>query len=179
MKKNKKNYLIIVLIAILLTLAVGYAAFSQQLQIAGTANAKGNWDIHFANAKMTGTDANNTVELSDNDHKLTVNVSLTKPGDSKTVTVDIVNEGSVDATLKGFTIAAADGSSSTITGANGVYSTGSLRLTLQELTTGEDLVAQTGSKAYQFTIEWPSEYTSTDVDDSATFTITFDYEQKV
>lgn len=53
MKKTKKNYLIIALIVILLTLAVGYAAFSGTLTISGTATANGTWDIHFANASVT------------------------------------------------------------------------------------------------------------------------------
>lgn len=179
MKKSKKNYLIVALIVILLALAVGYAAFTQQLQIIGTAKAKGSWDIHFTNETIDVGDAENTAVLSNEDHTLTVNVALKKPGDTKTVTVDIVNEGTVDATLKGFTIVAQDGSSQTISGTGGVYTYGAIKMTLEELSIGTDLVAKTGSKTYTMTFEWPSNYTAnTAVDDTATFTITFDYTQK-
>lgn len=51
-------------------------------------------------------------------------------------------------------------------------------MTLEELSTGTDLVAKTGSKTYTMTFEWPTDYASENVDDTATFTITFDYEQK-
>lgn len=178
MKKSKKNYLIVALIVILLALAVGYAAFTQQLQIIGTATAKGSWDIHFTSESIDVEDAENTVALSNDDHTLTVNVALKKPGDTRTVTVDIVNEGTVDATLKGFTIEAQDGSSQTISGTGGVYTYGAIKMTLEELSTGTDLVAETGSKTYTMKFEWPTDYASENVDDTATFTITFDYEQK-
>lgn len=75
MKKSKKNYLIVALIVILLALAVGYAAFTQQLQIIGTATAKGSWDIHFTEESIDVEDAENTVALGDGDHSLTVNVA--------------------------------------------------------------------------------------------------------
>ena len=43
MRKTKRNYLIVALIIILLSLTIGYAAFSDVLTISGTANAKGDW----------------------------------------------------------------------------------------------------------------------------------------
>lgn len=182
MKKSKKNYVLVALIVILLALAVGYAAFTQQLQIIGTAKAKGDWDIHFENPTISVTPQEtgvNDVVLSDSDHKLTVNVKLTHPGDSKTVTVDIVNKGSVDAKLTGFTIDAKDGSSVTLSGTGGVYTYGAIKMTLEELTTGTTLAATTGSKTYTMTFQWPADYNTASVDDTATFTITFDYEQSV
>ena len=182
MKKSKKNYVLVALIVILLALAVGYAAFTQQLQIIGTAKAKGDWNIHFANPTISVTPQEtgvNDAVLSENNHKLTVNVKLTHPGDSKTVTVDIVNEGSVDAKLTGFTIDAKDGSSTTISESGGAYTYGAIKMTLQKLSTGDLLAATTGTKTYTMTFEWPSDYASTTVYDTATFTITFDYEQSV
>lgn len=179
MKKSKKNYLLIALVVLLIALAVGYAAFSQTLQITGTAKAQGSWDIHFTNESIDKNDTDNTVTLSDSDHKLTVAVKLTKPGDKRTVTVDIVNEGSIDATLKSFTVTAKDGTGTTINGSNGVYTYNAIKMTLEQATTGETLAAETGSKTYTMTFEWPSDYTTTEgtIDDTATFDITFDYEQ--
>lgn len=180
MKKSKKNYLLVALVVILLALAVGYAAFSQQLQITGTATAIGEWNIHFANETMTpAQDENNTVSLSDNNHKMAVAVSLAKPGDSRTVTVDVVNEGSVDATLTNFVITAEDGSSQKLSAAEGgVYTSGAIKMTLQQLTTDTDLEAKTGKTTYTMKFEWPDSYNLENVNDTANFTITFDYSQK-
>lgn len=179
MKKTKKNYFVVALAVILLAVAVGYAAFTQQLQITGTATAKGSWNIHFSTPTIDLQDAENSVTLSENDHKMQVNVALKKPGDSRTVTVKVVNEGSVDATLTGFTIEAKDGTSQPINASGGSYTYGAIKMTLQQLSTGTDLVAETGSQDYTMTFEWPSDYTSEEaVNDTATFTITFDYTQK-
>ena len=52
MKKSKKSNIVIVLVVLLLALAVGYAAFSTELNITGTATTKtGNWDVRFKNGK--------------------------------------------------------------------------------------------------------------------------------
>ena len=47
MKKQKRNYLLVALIVILLAIAVGYAAFSANITISGTATASGTWDVKF------------------------------------------------------------------------------------------------------------------------------------
>ena len=44
-KKSNKKYLIILLIVFLLALAIGYAAFTDTLNITGTANANGTFDL--------------------------------------------------------------------------------------------------------------------------------------
>ena len=178
MKKSKKNYLIIALIVILLALAVGYAGFTQNLQITGTATAKVNWDIHFENATTSNATIAAMPTLTDNNHKMNVSVNLKKPGDTATVTVDIVNKGSVDATLTGFTITAENGQSTPISGTGGVYTEGAIKMTLQELTTNTELVNTTGKLTYTMTFEWPSDYNTESVDDTANFVITFDYSQK-
>ena len=179
MKKSKVNYLIVALVVILLTIAVGYAAFSQQFQITGTAAAKGNWNIHFANAKIEPSDSKNSVTLSEDNSKMTVNVNLEKPGDIRIAEVHILNEGSVDATLTAFNIEAKNGEKQTITPEGGVaYINGAIRMTLEQIQVGSDLVATTGDKTYLMSFEWPDNYVEENVDDSTTFTVTFDYSQK-
>ena len=62
-EKNKRNYIIIGLCSILLIMTVGYAAFSQLLQINGTSNIASNWNIEITNiravnlASVTGNSA--------------------------------------------------------------------------------------------------------------------------
>ena len=55
MAKSKKNYLVIVLVVALVSLAVGYAAFSQNLTISGTATGTTTWDVKFTDATMSDT----------------------------------------------------------------------------------------------------------------------------
>ena len=56
MEKNK-NILIGGLLAIVLIMAVGYAAFATQLTVNGTAEITSKWDVHFKedNTAMTAT----------------------------------------------------------------------------------------------------------------------------
>ena len=56
MESRHKNALIVVLVAVILVMAVGYAAFTQQLTINTTANItdqKTNWNIHYDTGKTT------------------------------------------------------------------------------------------------------------------------------
>lgn len=179
-KKSKRNYWVIALVIFLLAVSLGYSAFSSNLKIGGTATASGDWDIHFENPTISSGDENNIVTLSSDNKTLTVAVKLTEPGDSKTVTVDIVNKGAIDATLKNFTITAVDGNKTTIDGEGGVYTSGAIKMTLDELTTNEILVKETGTKTYTMKFEWPADYDASEViNDVATFTITFEYEQAI
>lgn len=100
MKKSKKNYAMIALVVILLCLAIGYAAFSANLTINGTATATGTWDVKFVKAEMS--DENHGTAVVTTDDVVTVNAKLTFPGDACTVTVYIKNNGTIPATLNAF-----------------------------------------------------------------------------
>ena len=181
MKKSKKNYIAIVLIVLLLALAVGYAAFSSQLTISGTANAKaGTWDVKFTNASATSSIVANTTANSANVNstdatKVDVVVNLATPGDGSTVTATITNNGTVDAKLKDFNVEGLTKVSET------VYQTGAIKVTVPTVTkNGTDVIAKGASKTFTFLVEWDSGVTEEIVGTSgqtANFTITFDYEQ--
>ena len=51
MKKSKKSSAIIILIVLLLSIAIGYAAFSSNLTINGTAIGTGSWDVKFTDTE--------------------------------------------------------------------------------------------------------------------------------
>ena len=111
MKKTKRNYLIVALIIILLSLTIGYAAFSDTLTISGTANAKGTFDMIFASASIDkataqGIDKDNSSAAPDQSNPNVLNVSikdLAYPGAGTNVTAVIKNNGTVDAILKSLT----------------------------------------------------------------------------
>lgn len=107
MRKTKRNYLIVALIIILLSLTIGYAAFSDVLTISGTANAKGTFDMIFESASIDldsaqGIDkVNSKATVSSDANSVNVNiVDLAYPGAGTNVTVVIKNNGNVDAELK-------------------------------------------------------------------------------
>jgi len=55
MESKHKNALIGALLAVVFVMAVGYAAFAQQLTINGTAEITSNWDVHYNPASTSFT----------------------------------------------------------------------------------------------------------------------------
>lgn len=116
MKRTKRNYLIVALIIVLMSLAIGYAAFSDTLTISGTTNAKGTFDMIFQSASMDtanaqGIDKVNSSASIDPTNPNVVNVNvkdLEYPGAGVDVTVVIKNNGTVDAILKDMTFTGVD-----------------------------------------------------------------------
>jgi len=116
-KKKKKNLLIGGLIAIVLVMAVGYAAFATNLNITSSAQTTSTWDIEITNiqADKTATcsdssDASICTTVGDishsiTDNNLTANFSsaLISPGDSVVYTITVQNKGTLDATLSTIT----------------------------------------------------------------------------
>ena len=112
MNEEKKSILLIVLIVILVSMTIAYAALSTTLSIAGTAQvSQTTWDIHFANFEnespaTTSLGETNTGVLKSVTTNATkienLKVDLKKPGDKIVYTFDIINSGTVDAKLSLF-----------------------------------------------------------------------------
>ena len=108
MEKNK-NVLIGGLLAIVLVMAVGYAAFATQLNINGTAEITSKWDVHMVDGTTTpastmGTTPTGTLTVAEGGLAATFSASLTSPGDTVTFTVPVKNVGTLDASLSGITL---------------------------------------------------------------------------
>ena len=115
MEKRQKNILIGSLLAIVLLMAVGYAAFATQLNINSTANISSSWNVHFDPTKTTGAGVLDvttgtiatgetsmlvpTGSISYSNNNLTANLTsnLRQPGDKIVYTLTIVNEGNIKA----------------------------------------------------------------------------------
>ena len=110
MNQVQKKYVILgSLCALVLTLAVGYAAFQAVLKINGTTNISSDWDVRITNIEKTaslGSTDNEGSPTYDNTKGLsaTFNTNLTSPGDYATYKITITNNGSLDAVLKTITI---------------------------------------------------------------------------
>lgn len=100
-ESRNKNILIGALIAVVLIMGVGYAAFAQQLTITGDANITSTWDVHIQSitpGTPNGTAENVSAQVTPGDNtKATFSTNLKSPGDSLTYTVTVVNAGTIDA----------------------------------------------------------------------------------
>lgn len=170
MKKSKKNYAIIVLIVLLLALAIGYAAFSANLTINGTAEGTGNWDVHFKSATFKDSEGNTdtkhgstptiTTTTSTND-TITATVELAYPGDGVILEAVVENSGNIPAKLTNFTVIGADDDLEITQAISGP--------------TANETLDAGGTCTAQFFIKWAT--TSDETSLSKTFTITYDYSQ--
>ena len=99
---TQRNYIIIGLCAILVIMAVGYAAFTTQLKINGTTNIDSNFSVKITNIQSTvqSGSATNAVEPSYTDLTATFKTNLVSPGDSMKYDITVSNEGSIDAVLE-------------------------------------------------------------------------------
>ena len=100
--KNKKRSLLLILLLLVVGISVGYAALATTLNINGnTTIEKASWDIHFENlVKTTGSETATTEAAIDGTKTLIeYTVTLNEPGDFYEFTVDIVNNGTIDAMI--------------------------------------------------------------------------------
>ena len=100
-KEKKRNLLIAGLCAVVLVMAIGYAAFSSSLNISGTSNITSKWKIvitNIAQKEIGGTAEEKMVPTFDS---LNANfgVGFKKPGDYITYTVTVENQGTLNAVL--------------------------------------------------------------------------------
>lgn len=98
----KKSHMSILLLLLIVGIGIGFAALQTNLVITGeTKINKVEWNVHFDNAKKTdNANVDGTVELDDDKTTATYSATLEEPGDTYEFTVDVVNEGSIDAILK-------------------------------------------------------------------------------
>ena len=104
--KKKMNILYILVFIVLASFGVGYSYISTQLNINGTANVTAaNWDVHFANLNVT--EGSITAETPANITSATTvefAATLENPGDFYEFTVDVVNNGTIDAMIDSFSL---------------------------------------------------------------------------
>jgi len=177
MKRTKRNYVIIALIIVLLSLAIGYAVLNDQLTISGTANVKGTFDLVFGNAQALDSNysnaalrpvgAKNASIMPGTDDVLNVSVELEHPGAGQAFKVDIQNKSNVEAICTGLTFTENDEDIEVYypIAANGLNV--------------DQTIPAGGSFELIFYVKWNADSTKTNVDKLVNFQATFDYEQNV
>ncbi len=111
MEAKHKNALIGALLAVVFVMAVGYAAFAQQLTINGSAEITSRWDVHMKQEGATatpnstmGTAPTGDVQVAGGGLTATFNTELVSPGDTVTYVIPIENKGTIDARLSTITL---------------------------------------------------------------------------
>ncbi|MFR8268739.1 MAG: hypothetical protein ACLU8V_04250 [Oscillospiraceae bacterium] len=100
-KSKKRNIIIGSLCAVVLLMAVGYAAFQTVLNIQGTSNITSSWNVKITKVEsknIVGT-ASNNGDPSFEELSATFKTSLQTPGDSIEYDITVNNAGSLDAKL--------------------------------------------------------------------------------
>ena len=101
--RKKRNIIIGALCCLLVFMGIGYAILSQTLNISGTANMRGTWDIKITDiseASRTGKADPGTPTISTNGVSASFEANLWMPGDSITYNITVKNNGNIDAALK-------------------------------------------------------------------------------
>ena len=105
-KRSFKNNFFIIFLIIVFCISIGYAVLSKTLAINGNSEVIQNtWDIHFDNVQVTDGSVIATSLPTIDNSKTAVNFSfmLDSPGDFYEFTVDVVNDGSIDAMVSSVT----------------------------------------------------------------------------
>lgn len=107
MKKsfNYSTIAVIVLAVAVTVMAIGYANFTQDLKINGTANiSSASWNVHFDEESLKETGNITGASHSFNGTTMEYSVGLTKPGDTYSFEIDVKNSGTFNAELSGITL---------------------------------------------------------------------------
>ena len=106
-KYNRKvNSIVMFFFVLFLFMGVGYAYLNATLSITGTGKVtKTTWDVHFENVQEEfGSVTPTSAPVISNDTSVSFSATLPEPGTYYGFTVDLVNAGTIDATIDSFDI---------------------------------------------------------------------------
>jgi len=163
-KEKKRNIIIGSLCAVVLLMAVGYAAFQTVLNIQGTSNITSSWNVKITNVtskNIVGTAINNGdptfEELS-----ATFKTSLQAPGDSIEYDITVSNAGSLDAKLDEITLSDTNNPA--------------IKFTASGITKG-DVITAGSTKVLTVKVEYLSSVSEQPTNTTSTLTVDLDYSQ--
>lgn len=202
-KSDKKNLLIVFLLVIVFVMSVGFALLGSNLEVTATGTVSGDWDVHFVNEDITPTNKTDGVkelitQLDSDGLKITLNTTFEKPGDTITYQFKVENAGSIDAYLKNVKLEGKTGNTDAIklsynvkgNDTTTVYAEGSIvGQNPETTTTPQSTTALLNKKAIvdettviqnnylTITLEYLENVTDVAAEESATYTLTLQYEQ--
>ena len=161
-----KNKIVIIMCCLIFVMVIGYAAFSTNLNINGTANIASTWKVEFTNieevSKSSGVTVNTAPTASGT--MATFDVAFTSPGDSIEYDITIKNNGTLDAVI--------DSIKTTNTGSDAI------KFEISGVTEGDTLAKQATTKV-KVKISYDSSVTTQPTSLSRTLTLNIIYVQNV
>ena len=102
---RKTLYIILSIVMIsVLTLTVVYAALSTTLNITGNAEVTAaSWDIYLDNVQLNSNSSTSNIPTISDKTTASFSTTLSEPGDFYEFTIDVVNNGSIDAMIDSVT----------------------------------------------------------------------------
>ena len=164
-RRKRSNIIIVSLCAIVLCMAVGYAAFSSVLDIKGTSSITSTWDVEITSAKVKGTkgEAENVKGPTFDSLSATMEANFYVPGDAITYEVTVSNLGTLDAVLDSIKINLEDQNV--------------ILFTVDGINSGEELL-KGASKTFNVTLKYNEDITSQPSLSTVSFTMNMNYLQK-
>lgn len=202
-RNDKKNILIVFLLVIVFVMSVGFALLGSNLEVVATGTIAGDWDVHFVSETfepITKTEGVKvvTAQLDSKALNITLNTTFEKPGDTITYEFKVENTGSIDAYLKNVNVVGKEGNTDAIKMSYVVksndklvtYADGSITgQTAQSLISPSPATAllnkqtkvgentTTENNYLTITLEYLDNVTEVASEESATYTLTLQYEQ--
>lgn len=165
MEDVHKSSVIMVLLAIVLIMAIGYAAFAQKLTINGSAEISSKWDVHIEDIAVNNTTLgaqNDSTSVGDNKLSATFNANLNTPGSSVTYDVTVRNGGTLNAKLDSLVFT--DSNNDAI-----IYR-------YDEISEG-DVITAGDSQKFTVTVQFNSSYTTMPASKTSSLTMNLTYVQ--
>ena len=161
-----KNKIVIIMCCLIFVMVIGYAAFSTNLNINGTANIASTWKVEFTNIEEVSKSSGVTVKTapSASGTMATFDVAFTSPGDSIEYDITIKNNGTLDAVI--------DSIKTTDTGSDAI------KFEVSGVTEGDTLAKQATTKV-KVKISYDSSVTTQPTSLSRTLTLNIIYVQNV
>ena len=158
-KDRKVLYMILGIVFIsVFTLTVAYAALNAVLDISGRAEVYGmNWDVHFDNVKVTNGSVSGDDPRITSATTATFSTVLNMPGEFYEFTIDVVNDGSIDAMIENVT------KTPTLTSEQAKYLKYDITYQNGESITTRQLVEKNSFVRLKVRLEYRSDVTSSDL----------------
>lgn len=175
-KDRKILYMLlgIVLVSVF-TLTVAYAALNAVLDISGSAQvSSAEWDVHFDNVKVTNGSVSGDDPRITSATTATFSAILNMPGDYYEFTIDVVNDGNIDAMIENVT------KTPTLTSEQAKYLRYDITYQNGESITEKQLVERKSFVRLKVRLEYRSDITSVDLpttSETLTLGLKLDYVQ--
>ena len=175
-RNRKALYMILgILLVSTFSLTIVYAALSVTLNITATADiSAASWDVHLDNVQVKSGSVSGTAPTITGGTTATFSTSLTTPGDYYEFTIDVVNNGTIDAMIDGVS------KTPTLTTAQAKYLNYIVEYQNGESINNKQLVAKDSFVRLKVRVEFRKDLTASDLpttSESLTLSFTVNYVQ--